>query len=156
MISLRLRCSPLISHQGTVCFTSNFSQTCKAENVVTLHFWYPTRKNAVFLQIHTQDVTSRYHPLRWPKAKQVSIRSGEWVLSASQLVAWYQMPWVWPRGATEFKQSSSPGSIIRERETTNPTWVWLRKTRLPSRHSGPRSPRLWILLEAKLWAGKAV
>lgn len=46
MISLRLRCSPLISHQGTMCFTSNFSQTCKAENVVTLHFWYPTRKNA--------------------------------------------------------------------------------------------------------------
>lgn len=117
MISLRLRCSPLISHQGTMCFTSNFSQTCKAENVVTLHFWYPTRKKCrVFLQIHTQDVTSRYHPLRWAKAKQVSIRSGEWVLSASQLVAWYQMPWVWPRGATEFKQSSSPGSIIRERD----------------------------------------
>lgn len=29
-----------------MCFTSNFSQTYKAENVVTLHFWYPTRKNA--------------------------------------------------------------------------------------------------------------
>lgn len=147
MISLRVSCSPLFGH-----LTNVQSRNC---GYVALLVSY-TKKCRVFLQIHTQDVTSRYHPLLWPKAKQVSIRPGGWVLSASQVAAWYQMPWVWPRGATEFKQSSSPGSIIRKRETTNPTWVWLRKTKLPSRHSGPRSPSLWMLLEPKLWAGKAV
>lgn len=77
-----------------------------------------TKKCWVFLQIHTQDVTSRYHPLRWPKAKQVSIRSGEWVLSASQLAVWYQMPWVWPRG--ELNLSRAPRRVASSERKRQP------------------------------------